>query len=72
METQMNTAQYDAIMDKLQKLDSLEMRVGDLEKELHESYQSTIHWVMGLFVAALLVNGPVIGAIVSIVILKMV
>ncbi len=90
MKTQMNTEQYNAIMDQLrmlgtkfdhldtrvgnleQRFGNLEQKVGGLEREMHASHQSAIRWVMGLFVAALLVNGPVIGAIVSVVILKMV
>ncbi len=97
MEAQMNTEQYNAIMDQLRmlgtkfdhldtrlgnleqkvehidtRLGNLEQKVGGLEKEMRASHQSAIRWVMGLFVAALLVNGPVIGAIVSVVILKMV
>ncbi len=42
-----------------------------LEEKMQEQHQGTIRWVMSLFVAALLVNGPVIGAIVSFVILKL-
>ncbi len=77
----MDTAQYNAIMGPLRMLGTrlgnlgtragnLGTRVGGLEKEMCASHQNTIRWVMGLLVAALLVNGPVIGAIVSVIILK--
>ncbi len=49
----------------------LESEVHTLKDKMQEQHQGTIRWVMSLFVAALLVNGPVIGAIVSFVILKL-
>ena len=61
----MTTTQYNAIMTELRRLDaktdSLREETRQEINELQKSIQAVIRWVMGLFVAALLVNGPVIG-----------